>query len=123
MKTTLVINPKGGAGKTTLAINLASYFASSGISTTVMDYDPQHPHGHRRQQGAPLDAGLRAAAAAPRLARAKAAGAANRLRHLHEGGRERRRDFRDERGGERRMPPVPADRGVGRTGTRPRRSL
>jgi chromosome partitioning protein len=41
MKTTLVINPKGGAGKTTLAINLASYFASSGIPTTVMDYDPQ----------------------------------------------------------------------------------
>src|SRR6266850_2510537 len=41
MKTTLVINPKGGAGKTTLAINLASYFATSGISTTVMDYDPQ----------------------------------------------------------------------------------
>ena len=41
MKTTLVINPKGGAGKTTLAINLASYFASSGVPTTVMDYDPQ----------------------------------------------------------------------------------
>jgi len=41
MKTTLVINPKGGAGKTTLAINLASYFATSGIPTTVMDYDPQ----------------------------------------------------------------------------------
>jgi len=41
MKTTLVINPKGGAGKTTLATNLASYFATSGISTTVMDYDPQ----------------------------------------------------------------------------------
>jgi chromosome partitioning protein len=41
MKTTLVINPKGGAGKTTVAINLASYFATSGIPTTVMDYDPQ----------------------------------------------------------------------------------
>jgi chromosome partitioning protein len=41
MKTTLVINPKGGAGKTTLAINLASCFATSGIPTTVMDYDPQ----------------------------------------------------------------------------------
>jgi chromosome partitioning protein len=41
MKTTLVINPKGGAGKTTVAINLASYFATSGLSTTVMDYDPQ----------------------------------------------------------------------------------
>lgn len=41
MKTTLVVNPKGGAGKTTVAVNLASYFASSGFPTAVMDYDPQ----------------------------------------------------------------------------------
>src|SRR3954470_20660770 len=41
MKTTLVINPKGGAGKTTLATNLASYFASERIPCTLMDYDPQ----------------------------------------------------------------------------------
>ena len=41
MKTTLVVNPKGGAGKTTLAINLASYFAASQIPVTLMDYDPQ----------------------------------------------------------------------------------
>jgi chromosome partitioning protein len=39
--TTLVINPKGGSGKTTVATNLASYFASNGIPTAVMDYDPQ----------------------------------------------------------------------------------
>jgi chromosome partitioning protein len=39
--TTLVINPKGGSGKTTLATNLASYFAANGIATTLMDYDPQ----------------------------------------------------------------------------------
>ena len=39
--TTLVVNPKGGAGKTTVALNLASYFAAQGINTTVMDYDPQ----------------------------------------------------------------------------------
>jgi chromosome partitioning protein len=39
--TTLVINPKGGSGKTTVAINLASYFAANGIPTTVMDFDPQ----------------------------------------------------------------------------------
>jgi chromosome partitioning protein len=39
--TTLVINPKGGSGKTTLATNLASYFASNGMATAVMDYDPQ----------------------------------------------------------------------------------
>ena len=41
MNTTLVINRKGGAGKTTVATNLASYFASTHIATTIMDYDPQ----------------------------------------------------------------------------------
>jgi chromosome partitioning protein len=41
MNTTLVINPKGGSGKTTVTINLASYFAASNVSTAVMDYDPQ----------------------------------------------------------------------------------
>ena len=39
--TTLVINPKGGAGKTTIATNLASYFAAANLPTTLMDYDPQ----------------------------------------------------------------------------------
>jgi chromosome partitioning protein len=41
MNTTLVINPKGGSGKTTLAINLASCLAAENIATTLMDYDPQ----------------------------------------------------------------------------------
>ena len=41
MKTTLVINPKGGSGKTTIAINLAACFAAENIATTLMDYDPQ----------------------------------------------------------------------------------
>lgn len=41
MKTTLVLNPKGGAGKTTIATNLASCFAAAHIPTTLMDYDPQ----------------------------------------------------------------------------------
>jgi chromosome partitioning protein len=41
MKTTLVINPKGGSGKTTVALNLASYFASERIPCALMDYDPQ----------------------------------------------------------------------------------
>jgi chromosome partitioning protein len=39
--TTLVINPKGGSGKTTVAINLASYFAAQGLRTGIVDYDPQ----------------------------------------------------------------------------------
>lgn len=39
--TTLVINTKGGSGKTTVTTNLASYFASKRIPTAVMDFDPQ----------------------------------------------------------------------------------
>jgi chromosome partitioning protein len=41
VNTTLVINPKGGSGKTTVAINLASYFVANGTVAAVMDYDPQ----------------------------------------------------------------------------------
>ena len=41
MNTTLVINPKGGSGKTTVTTNLASHFAAGAVPTTVMDYDPQ----------------------------------------------------------------------------------
>jgi len=41
MNTTLVVNPKGGSGKTTIAINLASRFAADNIPTTLLDYDPQ----------------------------------------------------------------------------------
>src|SRR2546430_17734362 len=41
MNTTLVINSKGGSGKTTITTNLASYFASQNTPTTIMDYDPQ----------------------------------------------------------------------------------
>lgn len=40
MHTTLVINPKGGSGKTTVTSNLASYFAVNNISTAILDYDP-----------------------------------------------------------------------------------
>jgi chromosome partitioning protein len=39
--TTLVINPKGGSGKTTVATNLASFFAAHQVPATLMDYDPQ----------------------------------------------------------------------------------
>lgn len=35
------MNPKGGSGKTTIAINLASYFASRQQSPVLMDFDPQ----------------------------------------------------------------------------------
>ncbi|MBC7786951.1 MAG: AAA family ATPase [Methylophilaceae bacterium] len=41
MKTFLVANPKGGSGKTTLATNLAGYFASNGKSVVLADMDRQ----------------------------------------------------------------------------------
>jgi chromosome partitioning protein len=41
LNTTLVVNPKGGSGKTTIAINLAACFAADNVPTTLMDYDPQ----------------------------------------------------------------------------------
>jgi chromosome partitioning protein len=41
MKRIVVMNPKGGSGKTTIAINLASYFACRQHSPVLMDFDPQ----------------------------------------------------------------------------------
>jgi chromosome partitioning protein len=41
VNTTLVVNAKGGVGKTTITTNLASYFASRGVPTTIADFDPQ----------------------------------------------------------------------------------
>lgn len=37
----VVLNPKGGCGKSTLATNLAGYLASNGNSVAIMDFDPQ----------------------------------------------------------------------------------
>lgn len=37
----VILNPKGGCGKTTLATNLASYYAKRGPVPAVMDCDPQ----------------------------------------------------------------------------------
>lgn len=37
----LVANSKGGCGKTTLATNLAAYFAHQGQNVTMLDLDPQ----------------------------------------------------------------------------------
>ncbi|MFQ5548947.1 MAG: AAA family ATPase [Woeseia sp.] len=37
----VILNPKGGCGKTTLATNLASYFATHGPPPTLVDCDPR----------------------------------------------------------------------------------
>jgi chromosome partitioning protein len=41
MQRILVLNPKGGSGKTTIATNLAGYFASLGDRPLLCDADPQ----------------------------------------------------------------------------------
>lgn len=41
MQTILVLNSKGGSGKTTIATNIASLFTMGGVKTAIMDYDPQ----------------------------------------------------------------------------------
>jgi chromosome partitioning protein len=37
----MVMNAKGGCGKSTLATNIASYFATEGAAVALADYDPQ----------------------------------------------------------------------------------
>ena len=46
MQRIVVLNPKGGSGKTTIAINLASHFALHGQRPVLMDYDPQGSSAH-----------------------------------------------------------------------------
>lgn len=41
MRTVLIANPKGGSGKTTLATNLAGYFATRGRRVVLADLDRQ----------------------------------------------------------------------------------
>ncbi len=41
MRHIMVLNAKGGCGKSTLATNIASYFATQGASVALADYDPQ----------------------------------------------------------------------------------
>jgi chromosome partitioning protein len=46
MRTVLVASSKGGAGKTTLATNLAAYFALDGKHTVLVDADKQKSSTH-----------------------------------------------------------------------------
>jgi chromosome partitioning protein len=41
MRHVMVMNSKGGCGKSTLATNIASHFATQGFKVVLADYDPQ----------------------------------------------------------------------------------
>ncbi len=41
MQRVMLLNPKGGSGKTTLATSLASWFAGCGLPTALVDHDAQ----------------------------------------------------------------------------------
>ncbi len=41
MRTIMLMNAKGGCGKTTLATNIATWFADEGATVALADYDPQ----------------------------------------------------------------------------------
>ncbi len=57
MSTVLIANPKGGSGKTTIATNLAGYFARQGRHVVLSDMDRQQSSLNwleRRQDNLPL---------------------------------------------------------------------
>ncbi len=41
MRSILILNAKGGSGKTTVATNLAGYYAAEGARVALADFDPQ----------------------------------------------------------------------------------
>lgn len=41
MRTIMILNPKGGCGKSTLSTNLASFYAAEGKVVMLADFDPQ----------------------------------------------------------------------------------
>lgn len=63
MRHIMVMNAKGGCGKSTLATNIASYFADAGYGVALADYDPQRSSIdwlERRPSNRPAIAGLEA---------------------------------------------------------------
>ena len=58
MKTILVASSKGGAGKTTLATNLAAHFALDGKRTVLVDADPQHSSTRWAERRAELESAV-----------------------------------------------------------------
>jgi chromosome partitioning protein len=80
VNTTLVINSKGGSGKTTITTTLASYFASQGLATSVLDYDQQGSSLNWLRLRDPLAPKIHGANAAPQKSGLRSLG-----RHVPEG--------------------------------------
>jgi chromosome partitioning protein len=66
VNTTLVINTKGGVGKTTITTNIASYFALNNVRTAIMDFDPQGSSLHWLKQRKPYAPQIHGANGAPK---------------------------------------------------------
>ena len=63
MRHIMVMNAKGGCGKSTIATNIASYFANEGATVALADYDPQRSGLDwldRRPENRPAIAGVAA---------------------------------------------------------------
>ena len=72
MRSILVANPKGGSGKTTLASNIAVYYALRGRKVALVDYDPQASSLDwlaARSDSRPVIAGVDAGSGRGRVAR------------------------------------------------------
>ena len=72
MRSILVANPNGGSGKTTLATNIAAYFALRGRNVALVDYDPQASSLdwlEARPESRPLIRGIDAAQGRARIPR------------------------------------------------------
>jgi chromosome partitioning protein len=83
VNTTLVINSKGGSGKTTITTTLASYFAAQGVTTAVLDYDHQGSSLNWLRVRDPLAPKIHGANAAPQKV-----GLRSISRHVPEGTRQ-----------------------------------
>lgn len=74
MQSILCMNAKGGCGKTTIATNLATWFADDGQTVAIMDFDPQNSSldwlaARKDYDGVPVIEGVDAASGDARAAR------------------------------------------------------